>query len=397
MDDFESVSRGRGRRALGLIAIGLALALVGGIVYLRPFAKAPAQTPAPTPAGHFNLPADMQWVSADEGWVVFNDGSNHSTLFHTRDAGRHWQRSLSVTDGHAAGFRFFDPGQGVLPIYGEAGGVRVLKTDDGGRSWQHVYLPNLMSGYVNVEFSDAQHAWLTQWSTQASTAGVPTLDLYRTADGGQHWQAFPNGALNGLPGPPSVPLVFASALDGWVQVGSRLYASHDGGDSWRPESLELPAAAPGASLYLAQAVVSPGGWAALTLYGPTPSGQVPPGVDIWVTASSDAGRTWQPPVHTPEKQSLDAGPDWYPPRFSDPRNGWLVVGAAIYTTVDSGGTWSRKAMPAGAPCQDVSSVSASTAWCAGRAASGAYPKASQVRLFRTVDGARHWTAVDPPI
>ncbi|MGI8562885.1 MAG: WD40/YVTN/BNR-like repeat-containing protein [Candidatus Dormibacter sp.] len=145
MDDFEGVSRGRTRRALGLIAIGLALALVGGIVYLRPFARAPAETPAPTPGGHFNLPADMQWLSGAEGWLVYNDGQNQSTLFHTQDAGRHWQRNFLVSNGHAAGLRFFDSRRGVLPIYGEAGGVRVLQTEDGGRSWRPVPLPSLVS------------------------------------------------------------------------------------------------------------------------------------------------------------------------------------------------------------------------------------------------------------
>ncbi len=393
VDDFEGVSRGRSRRALGVIAIGLALALVGGVVYLRPFARAPAPAPAATPAGHFNLPSDMQWVSADEGWLVYNDGLNHSTLFHTRDAGRHWQRDFLVSGGHAAGLRFFDSRRGVLPIYGEAGGVRVLQTEDGGRSWQPVPLPSLVSGYAGVEFVDAQHAWLTQWATQASPAGAANFELYRTADVGQHWQRFPNAALNGLPGPPSRPPVFASAKDGWVQVGSQLYASPDGGDSWQPANLELPA---GGGVLLVQAIVSPGGWAALILEGSSASGQVPHGVEIWVGASSDGGRTWQPAVHIPETPSPDAA-DWHPPHFSEARNGWLVVGPDMYTTADSGRTWNRRKMPAGAPCLDVTPVSASTAWCAGRTPAGAYPNGSQVHLYRTVDGGVDWSPVDPPI
>jgi len=389
VDDVEGVSQGRGRRAAGLIAIGLALVLVGGIVYLRPFAQPAAPAPAATTlAGHFVVPSDMQWFSADEGWLVFSEGPNHSALFHTRDAGRHWQNNFTAPLGNAnaVGLKFFDARRGVLRIWGDALGARALATKDGGRSWQPLHLPSLGGYYVNVEFSDPEHAWVA-WVTQASPASVPTVDLYRTADGGQNWQKFPNGALNGLPQPASGSPLFASAQDGWVQVGSQLYASHDGGDSWQPESLELP---PAGSVSLGQAIVSPGGLVTLTFEGS--SGQVPRGVEMWVAASSDGGRTWQPLVHTPETPSPNAGagPDWQPPHFSDARNGWLVVGQIMYTTADSGRTWNRKAMPAGAECADVTPVIASTAWCAAH-----YPLG--VRLFRTVDGGRHWSGVAPPI
>jgi len=199
--------------------------------------------------------------------------------------------------------------------------------------------------------------------------------------------------LNGLPGPASRPPVFASAQDGWVQVGAQLYASHDGGDSWQVDSLELPA---GGSVVLVQAVVSPGGWAALIFEGATPSGQVPHGVEIWVAASTGGGGMWQPSVQTPEIQSPDAA-NWYPPRFSDARHAWLTVGPDMYTTADSGRTWNRRNMPPGASCLDVTPVTASTAWCAGRTPAGAYPNGSQVHLYRTVDGGRYWSTVDPPI
>ena len=389
MDDFGGVSQGRGRRALGLIAIGLALALVGGIVYLRPFARPPQPAPATTTlTGHFIPPSDMQWPSPDEGWLVFNDGSNHIKLFHTRDAGRHWERNLLVPGMRAAGLTFFDPRNGVLRFWAEAGGASALRTKDGGRSWQPFPLPKLGAA-VNgdVEFSDPQHAWLAAWAVPTPPAGVAAFDLYRTADGGRHWQRFPNGALNGLPQPPSGPPLFASAHDGWVQIASRLYGSPDGGDSWQLENLELPA--PG-SVSLFQATVSPGGWVTLTFQGSTPSGQVPQRVETWVAASSDGGLTWQGLVHTPETQNVGAGPNWQPPHFSDARNGWLVVGQVMYTTMDSGRTWNRKAMPAGAVCVDVTPVSARTAWCAAH-----YPKG--VRLFRTTDGGRQWSGVDPPI
>ncbi len=397
VEEFEGVSQGRSRRALGLIAISLALALVAGIIYLRPFARPASPAPLPTPVEHFNLPSSMEWVSAGEGWLVFNDGNNHATLFHTRDAGRHWQANLLVS-GRAGRLTFFDAGRGVVTIRGDAAAVSVLQTTDGGRSWQLLHLPELTGRYLlDVPFSDPRHAWLAAPATQPYLAGATTFDLYRTDNGGEAWQRFPGGALKGLPAPPQGAPLFATSRDGWVLIDRQLYSSHDGGDSWQPETLDLSAATPDSAVSLVQASLSPGGRVALTLEGFPPSGQVPRGVDIWVAASSDGGHTWQPPVHIPETQSPSGNPSQQPPEFTDAWNGWLAVGPAMYTTADSGRSWNRKAMPSGAPCVDVTPVTAGTAWCAGQSAAAQYPKGFQVRLFRTVDGGRHWSGVDPPV
>lgn len=158
----------------------------------------------------------VQFVSADQGWVVGQD-----VILATADGGAHWevQRSggLNLTavdfvnrqDGWAAGstsllattdggahwtalpepcpllrsVHFISPSTGFAVAGGQAdggydpampdmGGV-MLTTGDGGRTWRPLAAP---ANAQSVCFSDPAHGWL-------GAAGR----LYRTVDGGQRW------------------------------------------------------------------------------------------------------------------------------------------------------------------------------------------------------------------
>jgi photosystem II stability/assembly factor-like uncharacterized protein len=83
---------------------------------------------------------DVHARSAREAWLLAAGPGDRSRIYHTADGGVLWQ--LQWTNDEPAGFYdcmdFWDERRGVA--YGDAvnGALRVLLTDDGGRSWRRV-------------------------------------------------------------------------------------------------------------------------------------------------------------------------------------------------------------------------------------------------------------------
>lgn len=112
-----------------------------------------------------------------------------------------------------------------------AGGL-VLRTEDGGGSWQVSRGPDMNPRAL--AFADREHGWMV---------GVGGA-LARTADGGRTWQAGTSGVKNDLTG-----VAFASLTEGWATgmgiykgapsytVAGCLLHSTDGGVTWRNEGV----------------------------------------------------------------------------------------------------------------------------------------------------------------
>src|SRR5262249_57691652 len=105
--------------ALGVAAAGVAAV---GLAYLRPWQGLAPTRVAPqraAPARQVSV-QQMQFLSATQGWVVTGDASS-STLFHTTDGGRRWQRQLDGVAGQGWALRFFDARRGVVDAAGRLG------------------------------------------------------------------------------------------------------------------------------------------------------------------------------------------------------------------------------------------------------------------------------------
>lgn len=107
------------------------------------------------------------------GWAVADRGR----IYATSDGGQTWERQTSPTAVDLRGVHFLDPSHGF--VVGAQG--TLLETNDGGGAWTVRPLegePELTRLDLRaVEFVDAQHGWLA-----AGTA------LLRTSDGGASWQ-----------------------------------------------------------------------------------------------------------------------------------------------------------------------------------------------------------------
>jgi DNA-binding CsgD family transcriptional regulator/photosystem II stability/assembly factor-like uncharacterized protein len=148
------------------------------------------------------------------------------------------------------GFHFLDHDHGWVVAAGRVGAQElteelvVLRTTDGGQSWQSSTLAEAAAVYFNtrynpayIDFLDQNRGWVVINTTQ--TGNSDSGELYRTDDGGATWTKL------------SIPIgsaaQFSDTNNGIVAGGiarDRLFVTHDGGESWKDVSDITPLAEP---------------------------------------------------------------------------------------------------------------------------------------------------------
>ncbi len=373
----------RRSQALIVMAVAAILIAVASVVYLRPAGRA-AQTASRPQA--VTYPGPAQFVSARTGWIVVN-----GSVLATSDGGHHWRRmgdlpSLSVTS-----IRVFDDRRGLVLGSSQpavARMKRLVRTDDGGAHWTDEPLPSngQIEGAGSVAaFADPAHGWYLR--SLIAGAAPHDFSLYRTNDGGSHWTAMvstdnlhpaDHGRSSG--GTPT-GLKFTDASTGWlvqapvIVADAVLSMTSDGGANWQAATLPAP---PGDATPLSDIglpTVFPDGtalvWAVRGFINRT----------AYVYGSADGGRTWGTPVRPEQPIGTTA--------FLDSTHWWRGAGAAAFTTSDAGRSRRRGGpVPDGLSISWLQPVSDRSAW-----AIGVKPAFARAELFRTDDGAGHWSVV----
>jgi photosystem II stability/assembly factor-like uncharacterized protein len=166
-------------------------------------------------------------------------------LFATHDGGRRWQRMTSPCPAHQAGRLYSDGATALWAMCSPPRGPSVLRlSEDGGVHW--ATLPARVGG-VDLQPASAQVAWAL------TTAG----QLLRTGDGGRTWAKVwyggrPEPALLGgrtpvlIASSPTTATVIAQVTRGRVdghaaQTDFVTYRTTDGGRTWHPSVVRLPA------------------------------------------------------------------------------------------------------------------------------------------------------------
>lgn len=130
------------------------------------------------------------FVDEETGWL--SHGRN-GQLFHTDDGGTTWQLQPKIEDsvyidstyfrtkedGWGVGRRLLKGGTGFMPLDIERNLVQgiVLRTQDGGRSWQSVQVPDGEPFFSSIYFVNDEKGWL-----------VGRSKIYHTNDSGKTWQ-----------------------------------------------------------------------------------------------------------------------------------------------------------------------------------------------------------------
>jgi len=286
---------------------------------------------------------------------------------------------LDTARGYALG--------GLYPAY------RLLRTADGGHTWRDI-TPN--GGRTRAVAAPAVVGRTLLIVTQPR---AHVFDVLRSTDGGRTWRR-------------SLPFRFMRAYGAWPVVGSdsrhlflaldegaaagsqgeALFASDDGGRSWRlRSSTSVSSASPqglpfGCDKNGFGFATAARGWAGGDCAGGKP----------FFYRTGDGGRTWRP-------QRLGAlgacQCDVSAPTFFTPREGVVtVVGAfettrfrplvRVYWTRDGGAHWRGSRAPWGRPSLAAAVAPGGVAWIATSRRGTIRPPYN--RLFRTADAGRTW-------
>jgi photosystem II stability/assembly factor-like uncharacterized protein len=222
---------------------------------------------------------------------------------------------------------------------------QVVVTCDGGVSWQSVEPAGALPGLVPiVGVFDAEHAWADFRMTAPGSSSA----VYQSADGGLSWTPLGLDLPAGL---GLAAITFIGDQDGFLlgvygaNYGSpavetfSLWRTSDAGVTWTPVTA-VPTPTKGGAI--------PTDCFTLGMGWSTPStgwitGACPVGTptEDQLLATHDGGRTWTPqPLPSPPGSAVDG---LFPPQFSDSQDGVMagVVGSGLpaYVTHDGGSTW----------------------------------------------------------
>ncbi len=236
----------------GVSAVSHDIAWASGThgTYLRTTDAGLTWTPAQIPdATTFDFRAVVAF-SADEAFLMSAGPGDQSRIYHTSDAGQHWQ--LQFTNTNPKGFfdsmAFWDPKHGIVlgdPIPDDSAKhekgqlhFEILMTDDG-QTWHQLppsQLPPANEGEGAFAASNSCIAILSSGVAQRFSAdpniwfatGGKSARVFHSADRGQTWQVFDTPILHGPDSAGIFSIAFSDPLHGVITGGDYKHPRDDG-------------------------------------------------------------------------------------------------------------------------------------------------------------------------
>ncbi len=377
---------------LNMIAAVLVASLLVSslILVLNRTHQSSADTSAKPTGGLITL-LTLHMIDAKTGWAL----SGHAVL-RTTDGGVHWKNvtphGTTTSQNSIADFPTASIASIATP-WANAAITQVLHTTDGGETWQQatIHMPFVRQ----ICFVDSQHGWILA-AVRPPGGAAESVIVFRTTDGGKTWVNVATALIADATPPGRLPyggqksgMSFLNAYTGWVTGTvslpnlAWLYVTHDGGSTWRQQSLLMPPGVASARL----SILSPTFFSAADGILPISFSNVTTDNDfaIDIYATHDSGRTWQStaPVSAALRSILG---------FADMQHWWATDGTILYSTDDGGNHWIK--LSPGESFKNIAQldfVSDKVGWAISSIA------LDSSSLLKTVDGGRTWTTISSTI
>ena len=361
-------------------------------------------TLAPARSSTTKLPplASLHMIDTSTGWALTRIPlyAIGGFILRTTDGGQYWR---NVSPAYATGLPHGEYDGGVATMFLNASIAwvvttrhRVYHTTDGGQTWQERQLkpPADSNDTAYITFSNAQDGWAVFNASEVSAGEVYTI--FRTIDGGNNWTFVSQsgkGASQLPNGYEDWALGFLNASTGWAGGGysnlalSPFYITHDGGTTWKQQSLPLLVSKPTAKLSILPPTffsTSDGLLPVLFFVNAHDNGLV-------LYATHDSGTTWNQskPLEADIYQSGLTIETLAALSLVNMQTTWIATnnGTPLYTTSDGGQHWISIAAPTGTKIEQVSFISSDVGWAIDR------PDFYTSSILKTTDGGRTWTEV----
>ena len=304
-------------------------------------------------------------------------GSGTAGLYATHDFLTYTRISTPTLPGTVRDFSFVSDVSFPTATVGWAvdvapgSGVYLFETTDGGGQWRFVREVHAEANgaYGWVRFVSATVGWVG--AGDIGSNGPSTL--LRTDDGGRSWQALPGDPSSGDWARPSFVTPTVGFLRGTVGFGgsTRLLETTDGGATWGPAPLPLRPAITGTVFPALPKMFGRDGVLPLVV-GPQPTELTAgeqPRVTLAFDTTSDGGRTWTAGPSLPSRavtgfSTVRSGMGWITAgpaaAVATPTDWWMLAPQVsgritVRTTHDAGSTWTTEA-GRGLPTIHVASV-----------------------------------------
>jgi photosystem II stability/assembly factor-like uncharacterized protein len=256
---------------------------------------------------------DLKFTDSLNGWASLEGGST-SAVMRTTDGGRSWQQTGAPM---AVMYTVDTVDNKTIIAAGWSGNFGViLRSADGGLTWSQITYPPSANIFYQANFISPTTGWLV--GNRAT--------ILKTTDGGASWVKQETGLSSGT----FQDVSFADANNGWVAGGGVLHTT-DGGQTWTPQSLGLDA-----SVWSVHAVSPTVAWVS--------------GYNGLVARTTDGGQTWV-------RESVGTDATFQSCFFLDAENGWIAGGGSSVGGLLGEGRIFRRGAPAALPVNNPPAVS----------------------------------------
>ncbi len=266
----------------------------------------------------FNDFSKIDFFNSGNGWLI--DRNLPGKMLHSSDAGHSWEDYNAGNIGNISDLSFISQSTG----FAISDSSELLKTVNGGSTWDIVPIPLDSMFYSNIEFLDENVGFVVTNNSRFA----------RTIDGGQSWNTYVFDTVNFLRSS-----FFFDESNGWVTGSNGLCAqTNDGGLSWDIQTID--------TYYLTDIVfLDTDKGFMVSYYG-----------ELYQT--NDGGVNWEF-IKAFDTEMIEIV-------FADNQNGWLVGKYKIYHTENGGTDWDLEFEP-GIPgsttkISSLTMISPDTAW-----------------------------------